>query len=124
MVNEIGSYSGVRPLDFAGTPRALKFEASGRWKLSIRVLEKAPVWPAKSSGKASTVLRPSAGTATGLVTAKITHSGRSNFVVKAYGDFEELLINEIGKYSGEVQIPSGTVALEIECDGSWTVHRT
>jgi hypothetical protein len=64
------------------------------------------------------------GSAEGFVTAKVTHRGSSNFVVRAYGDSQELLINEIGKYSGEILIPSGTLALEIEADGPWTVQRT
>jgi hypothetical protein len=30
-------------------------------------------------------------------------------------------VNEIGKYSGENQLPSGTILLVIEADGAWTV---
>jgi hypothetical protein len=124
LVNEIGRYSGARPLDFVDTPAALKVEAGGRWKISVRVLQRAPVWPQKSSGKGAAVLRLDPGSAEGFVTANVTHRGSSNFVVKAYGDSQELLINEIGKYSGEILIPSGTLALEIEADGAWTIQRT
>jgi hypothetical protein len=60
---------------------------------------------------------------TGLTTLKITHSGSSNFAVKAYGDSSRLLVNEIGKYSGETLLPSGTVLLEVEADGNWTLEK-
>jgi hypothetical protein len=43
LVNEIGGYSGVRPLDFTGAPAALKVEAGGRWKITVLVLQKAPL---------------------------------------------------------------------------------
>lgn len=43
----------------------------------------------------------------GLTMVKITYKGSSNFVVHAYGDYQELLVNEIGRYSGEVLLPDG-----------------
>jgi hypothetical protein len=44
--------------------------------------------------------------------------------VWAYGDTQELLVNEIGKYSGEQLMPVGTVLLEIQSDGTWSLHKT
>lgn len=124
IVNEIGSYQGTRPLDFEDTPVALKVEADGSWKITVKALEKAPTWPTKSSGKGSAVLLARSGSTGGFSTAKLTHTGKSNFVVIAYGDSSDLLVNEIGKYSGEVLLPSGTVAIVIEADGSWTMKPT
>ena len=59
-----------------------------------------------------------------LVTARVTHTGSSNFAVLSYGDSQDLLINEIGRYTGEVLIPAGTSVLEIEADGAWSITRT
>ncbi len=57
-----------------------------------------------------------------FATVKITHRGSSNFIVKAYtADSGELLVNEIGNYSGEQIMPAGTVLVEILADGAWTI---
>ena len=124
IVNEIGKYSGVRPLDFVETPAALKIEANGTWRVVVRVAEKAPVWTGTTSGKGPAVLRIGPGAVDGLATIAFTHTGSSNFAVWAYGDSRDLLINEIGKYSGETLLPSGTVLVEIEADGAWTFKKT
>jgi hypothetical protein len=122
IVNEIGNYSGVRPLDFAEKPAALKVTADGNWKFVIQAAQKAPLWTGTSSGKGAAVLRMAA--TSGLTTLKISHSGKSNFVVIAYGDSKDLLVNEIGTYSGETLLPSGAVLLEIEADGNWTIEKS
>jgi hypothetical protein len=35
-------------------------------------------------------------------------------------DDRSLLVNEIGKYKGEVLLPDGTVLVTFEADGAWT----
>jgi len=122
LVNEIGNYSGVRPLDLSETPAALQIEADGSWRIEIQVAQKAPIWTGNASGKGSAVLLISGGTQ-GITVVKITHSGRSNFAVWVYGEDSDLLVNEIGKYAGEVLIPPGMVLIEIEADGAWTVEK-
>ncbi|GAA2551751.1 hypothetical protein GCM10010435_22420 [Winogradskya consettensis] len=121
VVNAVGKYSGARPLDFDDDPTSLRVEADGSWKIVVKVLEKAPVWPTKTSGKGPAVLTLGPGADDGLTTAKLTHKGTSNFAVYAYGDNPDLMVNEIGGYSGEVMIPRGTAAIAIEADGTWTM---
>ncbi|MFG1606136.1 hypothetical protein [Actinoplanes sp. NPDC049265] len=119
VINEVGRYEGSRPLGLEQIPSALKVEADGSWKITVRVLEKAPSWPRKTSGKGATVLRVDPSSAPG--SAKVTHQGRSNFVVQTYGDSPDLLVNEIGKFSGDIDIAPGTRVIAIEGDGSWTM---
>ena len=124
LVNEIGRYSGVRPLSFNDTPAALKVEADGTWKIVVRTAAKAPLWSGNGSGKGDAVLRVADGVATGLGTVTITHKGSSNFVVSSYETSSgDLLVNEIGKYNGEVLLPSGTLIVEIVADGNWTMRK-
>lgn len=63
-------------------------------------------------------------TGDGLYRVHFTHSGRRNFIVKAYdntGDYE-LLINEIGKYDGYVLLMGESpYNVEITADGGWTL---
>jgi hypothetical protein len=125
IVNEIGNYSGTRPVDFGETPAALQIDADGSWTITIQPAQRAPVWSGSTSGKGAAVLLVSPDVfGGGLSKATITHDGESNFIVKAYGDSTDLLVNEIGDYSGEVLLPAGTVLLEIEADGSWTVEKS
>jgi hypothetical protein len=39
------------------------------------------------------------------------------------GSALNLPINEIGNYSGEIQLPSGTTFVEIRADGAWSFRR-
>jgi hypothetical protein len=55
------------------------------------------------------------------MTLNLRHRGSSNFFVHAYtADSAELLVNEIGNFSGEVLIPDGTLLLTVGADGTWT----
>jgi hypothetical protein len=67
----------------------------------------------------------------GISIFEITHTGgESNFSVilmKSNGDWVDLLVNEIGEYSGKKAIgidKSGSYLLDIEADGNWTVNIT
>lgn len=122
VVNEIGSYSGVRPIDFRDRPAAFQIESDGEWTILVQALDKAPRWPDHSAGTGSAVLVVAPEAVQGLTTVTITHSGESNFVVWAYGDRNtDLLVNEIGPYSGKTILPAWAVAIEIEADGAWTM---
>lgn len=52
----------------------------------------------------------------------LTHNGSGNFIVTVYyGNEDELLVNEIGRYKGTTLIVSeDPVTFDIEADGSWT----
>lgn len=121
LVNEIGRYDGVRPLDFAvgeSTDR-LEIQADGSWTAVVE-----PVTAAKSvavpnsgyDGRGDAVLRL---TGSDPDTATFSHGGDSNFVVQAYGNTRHLLVNEIGDYNGTVIVPRDTVVLEVIADGRW-----
>lgn len=125
LVNEIGDYQGARPLDFDVEPVALDIEADGTWQAIVQVLQRAPLWPEQTSGTGATVLVADPAETRGLTVVRLTHDGQSNVVLWAYTDDGEwdLLVNEIGEYSGEQRLPSGTVVLEIDADGDWTLQR-
>jgi len=49
------------------------------------------------------------------------HAGKGNFAVVSYADAgRDLLVNEIGTYSGNVLIPAGLVLLAVSADGKWS----
>ena len=48
--------------------------------------------------------------------------GTANFVVIVYGaSGRDLLVNEIGAYSGSVIVRGDAMILEIKADGNWSV---
>jgi hypothetical protein len=128
LVNTIGSYKGTVLFDISDGEHsvAFKVESSGSWTITVKPVLDARKWGVTGSitGKGDDVLlldpQPS-----GLTTAKIVYKGEHNFAVIAYAaSGSDLLVNEIGSYSGEVQVPDATLLLEVQASGSWTVTAT
>jgi hypothetical protein len=127
-INEIGHYAGtVLVNEGDDNTAALKIEADGRWTVTIKDLRSLPVWngAATRSGSGDALLRIDQKAFDGLSTVKVTHRGSANFVVETYGDdSHDIPINEIGRYSGEVQLAEDTYLLDITADGAWTFTKT
>jgi hypothetical protein len=129
LVNEIGNYSGTVLMNMPTTGSIYGFEvtASGMsWTIQVRPLSSAASWTSGSTtGTGSTVL--SVGSVSTLTTLALSHVGTSNFIVWAYdanGRRIDLLVNEIGNYSGSVLMPLATRYLGITADGgSWSAAR-
>jgi hypothetical protein len=125
LVNVIGAYSGTRLFD-AGSGEhsvAFKIESDGNWTVRIQPVTSAPSWDGASQrkGKGDAVIQVSPAVS-GLTTAVIKHSGEENFVVTTYGpDGSDLIVNDIGAFSGEQQLADGTFLIEIEADGGWSI---
>lgn len=130
LVNEIGNYSGKKAvgIDKKGT-YLLDIEADGNWTVNI-------TQPRPSSG----LKKPLTFTGTGddvpqfmyfkkkgLARFNMSHTGESNFAIWLYnneGKYVDLLVNEIGNYSGStaVRIPKkGVYLLDITAGGNWSV---
>lgn len=123
LVNEIGSYSGTVYIA-AGVSR-LKISSSGTWTVEVRPIESARTWSGvgRLGGSGDSVVLL-AGAASGITTIK--NKSNSNFAVVAYspeGDYLDLLVNEIGNYSGEILLPdSDVIVLAIHAvGGTWSM---
>jgi hypothetical protein len=125
LVNEIGSYSGTVLFDEdAGQHSvAFKIQSNGSWRIAVKPVSQAKGWnPTKTAtGKGAMVLRLTA-TPDDLAVVTIKHKGKSNFVVQVLGtDGTDLLVNEIGRYTGEGIIPPSTLLVTVDADGSWSI---
>ncbi|MEK6720580.1 MAG: hypothetical protein AABZ33_07930 [Chloroflexota bacterium] len=124
LVNVIGNYHGTVLLDLDELSVAFEVTSNGSWSISVKPISAALAWDISTAlaGKGDDVvlLQPSTN---GFVTMNVTHKGASNFAVWSYSVSAgaDLLVNEIGNYSGEVLLSDGTVFLEITADGSWNL---
>ncbi len=122
LVNDIGRYKGRVLFDERDHSVAFKITASGSWTVTINPVQKIPKWngsePRKGSG--DYVIRLTGTAAEGFGILKLNHRGDGNFAIWAYGSSTDLLVNEIGRYSGEVLLGDAQV-LEITANGAWTL---
>jgi hypothetical protein len=119
LINEIGAYQGRVPVNFlVGEEVAfLEITASGPWTIQTVLLSELELNVASVSGSGDDVVAMEVSSPT----MDITHHGESNFVVLAFTDSRDLLVNEIGAYDGTVRSPTGTVVFQITADGDWTL---
>lgn len=128
LVNEIGSYSGTQLIGImiyeADTTR-FSIESSGAWSITaypfdLSLLDQVSA-PGHLDGKGDDVVAINGNA--DLITGADT--GESNFIIYALDDSNESLIfNEIGPYSGQKVLPSGSVVLIILCQDSWSIDLT
>ncbi|GIF74683.1 hypothetical protein [Asanoa siamensis] len=127
IVNAIDDYAGDRTIGLQerGIPAAFQVRATGTWKIVLRDLSKAPAFTGEAAGRKPAVFLVPSGTATGQ-RLTVSHSGRSNFVVRGYGHNDRigLFVNEIGRYQGTEPLPPDTQVLEVEAQGGWTLRFT
>ena len=120
-MNEIGKYQGKVMFDENSHSVALSITASGGWTLTISPIQKISHWNGTETRKGTSddvfMLTGEAADAFG---AKFRHRGEGNFAVWGYGEGgTDLLINDIGTYSGEVVL-GGAQILELTADGPWS----
>jgi hypothetical protein len=119
LVNEIGNYSGTVLFDASsrrGETTAFKITADGTWTVKLVALKSV------RSVDGST---PMTGTGDDVFmytgpakAATFTHDGSSNIAVHSYGSRADLLVNEIGPYTGTVVWTPGVYT--ITADGNWS----
>jgi hypothetical protein len=121
LINEIGLYSGRVMFDTeeGQQTKRLKITADGSWTVKTLPMESLRTFDAKIRGSGDDVIVYTGNEGV----AKIKHAGESNFVVQAYGDSSELLVNEIGNYSGE-QLFTDASVVQITADGKWSISVT
>jgi hypothetical protein len=126
IVNVIGNYRGTVLFDLGKDDHSAAFEidADGEWMITIKPYTAAPIWdPATTlKGVGDNVYRL-VPVSEGLTTLDMTYKGNDNFIVDVISGYGlDLLANEIGDFSGQVRLPSGTVLVSIDADeGVWTL---
>lgn len=123
LVNTIGNYSGTVVFNLSTSTRITAFEisADGAWTVTLRDVQTVRTLEEGSAatGQGDDVLVYFGDTSI----ATLEHSGTQNFAIWSYSDTagDDLLVNEIGSYSGEVRWPSGPALIDISADGPWSI---
>lgn len=119
LVNEIGNYSGTVLFDHdgRGESTSLKISAGGAW--TVRLVPVSSLashdGSAPMTGYGDSVFRYTGP----AKAATFTHDGSSNIAVHNYsGGDGDLLINEIGVYSGTIVWAPGLYT--VSADGNWS----
>lgn len=118
LVNEIGNYTGTVLFDAMKGEQttALNITAGGSWNVKLIPLSSIRSFDGTipMTGTGADVIRYT-GTAK---PATFVHDGTSNIAVHHYGSRRDLLINEIGAYTGTVVWAPGIYT--IAADGNWS----
>ncbi len=123
LVNEIGSYAGTNAMQFESDEpvSGLEVKADGSWTYQIRAVSSEPVVSCPQYGGGDSIVVLSDFDSSGGIAA-ISHAGSSNFNIWAWSSSDrDLLVNEIGLYSGNVVVAPGLDIWEITADGSWSI---
>jgi hypothetical protein len=120
LVNEIGSYSGSRPL-FGSSPATFDIRADGDWSILITPVTVSGT--PEFTGRGDSVSGLFDTVPTGAF--EFSHDGRSNFIVWLHCAGGSVLVqNEIGRVQGSRIVPSrmGPCLWEVEADGNWSIR--
>ena len=122
LANEIGVWRGAAPFglhSFGGSAAKIQVQAQGAWTLTIAPVSTAPAisFPAAGKGTGVYLYAGDVGDWT------LTHTGSANFIVDEIGTdgSNNNLVNEIGRYSGQVPAAPGPALISINADGTWTI---
>lgn len=125
LVNTVGRYSGTVLFDehLATHSAALKIKAYGAWTVVVSGVPAAHRWdpsaPLKGTGDDVVAVSPPIA---GLAVFDVASSADRYFSITAYtADSSDLVVNEIGKFAGQEQVPAGTALLVVKASGTWSI---
>lgn len=117
-VNTIGNYAGNVLLNLDANTAALEITADGAWRVELNPAMSARRFDGEIAGAGDDVVIYG-GDAQIMA---LTHDGESNFAIWRYGATDtDLLVNEIGPWTGTVPMPAGPGVLAITADGGWAI---
>jgi hypothetical protein len=124
LVNTIGDYEGTIFFNIRDDDdiARLSIKSSGDWTIEVLPLSmtRHENIPGTITGKGDDVVYLTGGTPDILIIdASITSR---NFIIFAWGDDRDLVVNEIAPYTGTVIVSSSTMLLEIKADGDWSIE--
>lgn len=125
LVNEIGSYTGSRPLSGSASGKYyFEIDADGPWTIRVEPIPGEPAAAQGIEGAGDYVSGVFAPVSTGPIPYTVAHDGKRNFIVHLYctgGD--DSVQNEIGQVRGSVVVrfAEGPCFWDVQADGAWSL---
>ncbi|RII91461.1 hypothetical protein DZF95_09955 [Clavibacter michiganensis] len=120
LVNTIGPHRGQYVVNTSDGEiiTQMTVNADAAWTISVADLTSVPVVAGRASGSGDSVIVMSGD----FSVAALTNDGDSNFVVQEFGtsSFTPLIANEIGAYSGTVEM-EGPAVVQVTSNGAWSI---
>ena len=118
-VNTIGDYAGTTAFglqDWMPQTRSIRVKARGAWSIQVKQISRAPFL--QKTGRTDGVFLYG-GMAKNV---RMVHRGSGNFIVQqtARGT-TDLVVNEIGSYSGTNPLVKGPSVIEVNANGAWSI---
>lgn len=127
LINVIGAYEGIVPLDFrvGELTTRLEVKASGPWEIQVLPVDQArhATIPGTVQGVGDDVFYLDGINADTIQADASTANG--NFILFAYSDSGiDLAFNEIAPYTGTALLDSSTFLVSVHTTGNWSVTIT
>jgi len=123
LVNTIGAYDGILPINLQQGEQVKRFKvnATGEWSITISHISSSRKLkvPGSINGNGDDVFILN-GEVPDIATISCSQSS-GNFAVWSYGNQSDLLVNTIGAYDGKVELSQDTVLIKIKAEGPWKV---
>lgn len=128
LVNTIGSYSGRLLMDIRDTDHTerIQVESEGKWDMTITPLESANIkiigLPGIYSSSGDNIFMFSPGN---VDYARIdAPQSKGNFAVYVWseGQGRDLIVNEIGAFTGKIILPRDAFLIEVFAEGPWSIE--
>jgi hypothetical protein len=128
LVNEVGNYSGNHLFGIWSGEDVSEFEiqADGSWEISLKSVSSGAkkVSGTSISGIGADVINATSACEYNKI--QISNNGDGYFGVWAISPKslfpEDLLVNEVGTYSGVVRLPEDFELIVVEADGNWQIN--
>jgi hypothetical protein len=119
-VYHYGAYSGTTAfgLDSYTTTRALRVTGTGAWSLTVKQMSRAPFLT--KTGRGDHVYLSGAKARN----VRITNRGEGYFGVfqtPLSQGYSNLVVNEIGPWTGVVPLVKGPSVIQVQSDGAWSI---
>lgn len=119
LINEIGPYEGTVTTFFDSDKAAiLEIKASGEWTIQCLPYTYCQQAENGATFHGDNVVFIDAKSISKL---HFAHDGESNFVVRSFDGEFDLLVNEIGQYSGTVVWTEPDAVFFVNADGNWSI---
>jgi hypothetical protein len=123
VLSTTGPYKGSVLFDLVTHSAGFLVETRGAWRIVVKPTSSARTWDGVTvlKGLGDDVIQV-APPPTAQTTVGVTNAGKKRFAITAFGtDGQLVLVDQVGKFKGIVQLPAGAYIVSINANGAWVL---